>query len=148
ALLAGCWPWPVRSRAFYPRAALTDGNDPKVTAGDEFVFERCRGIFTHPMLSGHCIYLVVAHDRVVENAKLFFPSADTHAALKGVGGLGRDAPAVRAPTGWIYIRQVRPDRIVADVDVAGVAADGETVFVRDRVTFKLTRVGAEPFLDF
>jgi len=146
-LSAGCFPWPVRSRAFYTHADVSEEKEPRVRAGTEYVFERCRGTFTHPMLYGHCLYLVVPADRVAADRKLMFPGEGTKAALATVGmwhAEGTYAP----PTGWMRIVEVRPDRIVAEVDVRGVASDGEVFFVRDRIGFRSTKVGEDPFHDF
>jgi hypothetical protein len=143
-LSSACFPWPVRSRAFYPNASVGEGKEPRVGAGTEYVFERCRGIFTHPVLNGHCLYLVVRRDLVTAGRELTFPGDGTRAGMTTVGMLQRRGSAV-APTGRMRIREVRPDRIVADVDVSGVGSEGEWFVVRDRIGYRLTEVGAEPF---
>jgi hypothetical protein len=143
-LSSACFPWPVRSRAFYPNASVGEGKEPRVGAGIEYVFERCRGIFTHPVLSGHCLYLTVRRDLVTAGRELSFPGDGTQAVLSTVGMFQRHG-AAGAPTGRMRIREVRPDRIVADVDVSGVGSDGEWFVVRDRIGFRLTEVGADTF---
>jgi hypothetical protein len=139
-----CFPWPVRSRAFYPNASVGEGKEPRVGAGTEYVFERCRGVFTHPVLNGHCLYLVVRRDLVTAGRELSFPGDGTRAVLSTVGMFQRSGSAA-APRGRMRIREVRPDQVVADVDVSGTGSDGESFTVRDRIGFRLTEVGADPF---
>ncbi len=111
-----CFPWPVRSRAFYPNASVGEGKEPRVGAGTEYVFERCRGVFTHPVLNGHCLYLVVRRDLVTAGRELSFPGDGARAVLSTVG-MFRRSGAAAAPVGRMRIREVRPDQVVADVDV-------------------------------
>src|SRR4051812_37696339 len=106
ASTAGCFPWPARSRAFYPRASIDERDPPRVVAGADYVFERCRGTFIHPMVTGHCLYLVVRRDRVAERQTLTFPGTGTRAVLAVVNPLPRGTGI--APTGWMYVREVRP----------------------------------------
>ena len=144
---AACFPWPARSRAFYTGAMVVDsGWVAEVRPGGETVFERCIGTFTHPVTTGNCLYLMVPRERVVEGAELAFPGDGARAMMVSVGIRGSSARAATSPTGRMRIRQVRPDRIVADVDVTGQPSRGATFVVRDRIGFRATEIGAHPFL--